>query len=389
MDLKDFRAGNLHKQLGFRSFMPERVNLEWIISDPQLNTLLAEANRFLGELNALSLYVPDVDFFITMHVTKEATESSRIEGTQTNIEEALLKIEALEPERRADWEEVRNYIDAINYAIDELDRLPLSNRLLRATHAILLRGVRGQHKMPGEFRTSQNWIGPSLAAATFVPPAQQEVPDLMGDLENFLNNDDIRVPDLVRIAIAHYQFETIHPFLDGNGRLGRLLITLFLVSNKLLARPTLYLSDFFEQNRLQYFDLLTAVRTQNRLQEWVRFFLVGVVETSRKGIATFQEILRLKEEVENRVLALGKRTPLARRLLRHLYSQPLVTANEVAAALQVSGPTANALIQELVRINILQELTGYKRNRIFSFTAYVRLFKRQADLLLEEAAATR
>lgn len=388
MDLKDFRAGNLRKQLGFRSFMPEPVNLEWIISDPQLNTLLAEANRFLGELNALSLYVPDVDFFITMHVTKEATESSRIEGTQTNIEEALLKAEALEPERRADWEEVRNYIDAINYAIDELGRLPLSNRLLRATHAILLRGVRGQHKMPGEFRTSQNWIGPSLAAATFVPPAQQEVPDLMGDLENFLNNDDIRVPDLVRIAIAHYQFETIHPFLDGNGRLGRLLITLFLVSNQLLARPTLYLSDFFEQNRLQYFDLLTAVRTQNRLQEWVRFFLAGVVETSRKGIATFQEILRLKEEVENRVLTLGKRAPLARKLLRHLYSQPLVTANEVAAALQVSGPTANALIQELVRIHVLQELTGYKRNRIFSFTAYVRLFKRQADLLLEEPIAT-
>jgi Fic family protein len=386
MDLKDFKAGNLRKQLGFRSFMPELVDLEWIISDPRLNTLLAEANRLLGELNALSLYVPDVDFFITMHVTKEATESSRIEGTQTNIEEALLRIEALEPERRADWEEVRNYIDAINFAIDELVRLPLSNRLLRATHAILLRGVRGQHKMPGEFRTSQNWIGPSLAAATFVPPAQQEVPELMGDLENFLNNDDIQVPDLVRIAIAHYQFETIHPFLDGNGRLGRLLITLFLVSNKLLARPTLYLSDFFEQNRLQYFDLLTAVRTQNRLQEWVSFFLTGVVETSRKGITTFQQILRLKEDAESRILLLGKRTSLARQLLRYLYSQPLVTANEVAAVLEVSSPTANVLIQELVRINILHELTGYKRNRIFSFTAYVRLFKRQADLLLEDAA---
>lgn len=386
MDLKEFKAGVSRKQLGFRSFMPEQVNLQWIISDPGLNTLLAEANRLLGELNALSLYVPDVDFFITMHVTKEATESSRIEGTQTNIEEALLKAEALEPERRADWQEVQNYIEAINFAIDELARLPLSNRLLRATHAILLQGVRGQHKMPGEFRTSQNWIGPSLQAATFVPPAQQEVPELMGDLESFLNNDDIQVPDLVRIAIAHYQFETIHPFLDGNGRLGRLLITLFLVSNRLLARPTLYLSDFFEQNRLRYFDLLTAVRTQNRLQEWVGFFLTGIVETSRKGIATFQQVLRLKEEVESQVLGLGKRGPLARQLLRHLYRQPLVTANEVAEALHVSGPTANALIQELVRLGVLHELTGYKRNRIFSFSEYVRLFKRQADLLAEPPA---
>lgn len=272
MDIRDYQAGHYCQQYEYKSFSPEPINHAWVISDGEIQRLLSDADRALGELNAFSQLVPNVDFFIRMHITKEATQSSRIEGTRTNMEEALLDEQDIDPEKRDDWEEVQNYTHAINAAISQLETLPLSNRLLRDTHRVLMQGVRGETKQPGEFRISQNWIGVSLKNAVFVPPHHKEVAELMSDLEKFIHNDQLQVSHLVKIAIAHYQFETIHPFLDGNGRLGRLMIALYLASFGLLHKPALYLSDFFERNKTEYVDRLMAVREGNKMKEWLVFF---------------------------------------------------------------------------------------------------------------------
>lgn len=261
MRLEDFQAGVFKQRYQHRSFSPALVNHAWTWADPKINTLLEQATQALGELNAFSLIVPDVDLFIRMHIIKEANTSSRIEGTQTEMGEDLLQKEQVAPEKRDDWQEVQNYVQAMNQAIAELERRPLSNRLLNQTHATLMADVRGEHKMPGEFRSSQNWIGgASLQDAVFIPPHEDEVADLMGDLEKFWHNENIDVPHLVRIAISHYQFATIHPYLDGNGRVGRLLITLYLVDKGLLSKPSLYLSDHLEKNKVAYYDALSPTR---------------------------------------------------------------------------------------------------------------------------------
>ena len=375
MKFETFKPGRWQQRLQYKSFEPVPVNHDWHWEDPQINVLLESANRALGELNAYSLIVPDIDLFIEMHVAKEAQTSSRIEGTNTGIDEALLPEEQIKPEKRDDWREVRNYIDAVNYAIAELKHLPLSNRLLRQTHAILMQGVRGQHKQPGEFRISQNWIGgSSLADAAFIPPHHESVPELMGDLEKFWHNESVTVPHLIRLAISHYQFETIHPFLDGNGRIGRLLIPLYLISYGLLAKPSLYLSDFFERNRGSYYDALTRVRISGDLIHWVRFFLRGVAETSAKGRDTFGKILTLRTDVEQRILTLGKRVPNARAALNLLYRRPFVSAADLEQHLGVSAPTAQALVKDLIRLGILTEITGQMRSRLYEFQPYFDLF---------------
>jgi Fic family protein len=375
MKLEQFKSGVWRQQHQYKSFSPVLVNQGWTWEDPQIHTLLEQANRALGELNAFSLIVPDIDLFIEMHVTKEAQTSSRIEGTQTGMNEALLSEDQIKPEQRDDWREVRNYIDAVNAAIKELESLPLSNRLLKNAHSVLMRGVRGEHKLPGEFRSSQNWIGgSSLADAVFIPPHQNEVPDLMGDLEKFWHNDAIKVPHLVRIAIAHYQFETIHPFLDGNGRIGRLMIPLYFVSHGLLAKPSLYLSDFFERNRASYYDALMRVRLSHDMLHWVRFFLTGVAETAAKGRDVFSAILKLRQELEHQTAGLGKRSALARSALQFLYRKPFVTAGQLESALSVSTPTANALIRDFLRLRILVEISGQQRGRVYLFERYLKLF---------------
>jgi len=375
MKFETFQAGVWQPRYQYKSFEPVPVDREWIWEDPTINTLLESANRALGELNAFSLIVPDIDLFIEMHIVKEAQTSSRIEGTQTGFDEALMSEDQIQPEKRDDWREVRNYIDAVNIAIAELKNLPLSNRLLKQTHEILLRGVRGEHKQPGEFRISQNWIGGSnLADAVFIPPHPDGVPALMGDLEQFWHNDKITVPHLIRVAISHYQFETIHPFLDGNGRIGRLLIPLYLVSHGLLAKPSLYLSDFFERNRASYYDALMRVRVSSDLIHWVRFFLSGMAETATKGREVFQQVLLLRTEVEHAVLGLGKRAANARQALNLLYRKPLVSAADLETALSISTPTANALIRDLQKLGILKEITGQQRGRAYAFDSYLRLF---------------
>ena len=378
MEISEFRAGEYEQQYEYRSFLPASINHEWRLSDPQIQTLLEEANRLLGELNAFSQLIPDVDFFIRMHITKEATTSSRIEGTQTNIEEALVDKGDLDPEKRNDWQEVHNYVQAINVAVEQLPHMPLSNRLLRETHAVLLQGVRGKHKQPGEFRTSQNWIGVSLKHATFIPPHHQHVPELMSDLEKFMHNDQIHVPHLLKIALVHYQFETIHPFLDGNGRLGRLLVVLYLVSFGILHKPALYLSDFFERHKGEYYDHLMAVRSTHKLEPWVRFFLLGIRETAALSIQVFKDILALKERIEREQMPTFhlRRQANAQALMRRLYQTPMVSIKAVAQLIQAQTNTAAALVDDFVKLGILQEFTGQKRSRLFVFHEYVRLFNR-------------
>jgi len=378
MEITRFKSGKNIKQYGYSSFSPELVNHEWLVNDAKLNRLLNDATRKLGELDAFSSMIPDVNFFVKMHITKEATQSSKIEGTRTSIEEAIQNEEYIDPEKRDDWQEVHNYINAMNYAIVQLDKLPVSNRLMKQTHKKLLHGVRGKHKSPGEFRASQNWIGGvSLKDATYIPPHHSEVLDLMSDLEKFLNNDELHAPPLIKIGIAHYQFETIHPFLDGNGRLGRLLITLFLVGNDILKKPALYLSDFFERNRTIYYDNLTAVRSKNNLLQWLTFFLTGVLEATENSIQTFHAIIKLRKDVEEKkIIKLGKRVPLAMDLMQYLYAKPIVDAAEVATFLKVNISTAHRLIQDLEKLKILKEQTGFKRNRVFVFEKYLELFNK-------------
>lgn len=377
MDIKDFKAGTYRTGHKYRYFLPEKINHSFFWTDKGINELLEQASLKLGELNAFSQFVPDIDMFIKMHITKEAVISSRIEGTQTNMEEALIDKPGIDPERRDDWQEVNNYVRAMNTAIEELNTLPLSNRLIKNTHKILLSSGRGEYKTPGEFRRSQNWIGgASLADATFIPPAHTELPELLSDLELFLHNTEIQIPHLIKIALAHYQFETIHPFLDGNGRIGRLLITLYLVSQGILDAPLLYLSDFFEKNKTLYYDNLTFVRTKNDLGQWIKFFLVGVIQTAEKGVDTLDKIVSLKKSIEEEsILLMGRRTKQGMVLFHQLFSQPVLTSKEVESMTGLSRKAANDLIKVFIEKNILKETTGYQRNRVFIFDEYMKLFR--------------
>ncbi len=381
MDVNDFQAGAYKKGYEYEYFVPNKINHSFHWTDEVINELLELASIKLGELNSFSNLVPDIDTFIIMHVYKEAVFSSRIEGTKTNIKEALIKEQEITPERRDDWQEVNNYVKAMNYAIEQLKTLPLSNRLIRNCHKILLSSVRGHHKNPGEFRKSQNWIGGvSISDAVFIPPHHSELPELLTDFELFLNNKDIKIPHLIRIAIAHYQFETIHPFLDGNGRIGRLLITLYLVSNNVLNKPVLYLSEFFERNKTLYYDNLSIVRTHNNLSQWIKFFLTGVIETATRSTNTLTEILKLKERTEKeKIITMGKRTKQGMALLHSLFTSPVVTIKDVRDITNLSVKAASDLVRAFVERNILIETTGHQRNRIFVFKEYLQCFEEQEN----------
>jgi Fic family protein len=292
------------------------------------------------------------------------------------MEEALLAKEDVALDKRDDWEEVQNYVKAMNQAIANLKKLPFSARLIRDTHKTLLQGVRGKHKQPGEFRQTQNWIGgATIKDAVFVPPVHTSVSDLMADLEKFVHDETRHFPELLKIALVHYQFETIHPFLDGNGRVGRLLITLYLVSKGILKRPVLYLSDFFERNRTLYYDNLMRVREKNDLLQWFKFFLVGIIETAKNSIATFDNILKLQQQVETRIRTLGSRTANAQKLVHYLYQRPLIDAAKVSAVTGISPASAYKLIVDLEKLGILKEITGGKRGKQYLFDAYLRLFR--------------
>ncbi len=372
--MESFNSGVHINQGYYNSFQPNSIDRDWRLTDMSVIALLSKADRHLGRLDMYSEYV-NLELFIRLHIAKEATQSSKIEGTRTNIEEAFLNVDEISAEKHDDWQEVQNYIAAMNEAIMMLRDLPFSSRLIKQTHKILLQGVRGANKLPGEYRSSQNWIGgATLNDAIFIPPVHTSLAELMSDLEKFAHNDLNQLPDLIKIGIIHYQFETIHPFLDGNGRIGRLMITLYLVNKGILKQPILYLSDFFEKHRTLYFDNLMRARINNDINQWMKFFLTGIIETAKKGVDTFDGILKLQKELEVKIKSLKNRSIDAQRVIDYLYTQPIIDVTKVEQIIGKSNVTAYKLLSSLESLHILTEISGDQRNRRYAFKEYLNLF---------------
>ncbi len=374
------RAGTYQRQpSGYRAFVPAPLPPQPpVILAGELQRLLSEADMALGRLDGSIQTLPNPDLFVFMYVRKEAVLSSQIEGTQSSLQD-LLAAEAqfLTPEIPKDVDEVINYVAAMNYGLARLSDLPVSVRLIREIHHKLLDGVRGARLAPGELRRTQNWIGPggcTLNEATFVPPPPDILPQTLGDLENFLHAQD-DLPLLIKIGLAHAQFETIHPFLDGNGRVGRLLITFLLCERGVLHKPVLYLSYYFRRHRQRYYDLLQAIRDRGAWEDWLQFFLRGVADVSVQATETSRRILALRETHRTAIADnLGYSAGNGHRVLERLYQRPILSVNEVRELTGTTYPAANALVERLVKIGILTEVTGQARNRRFRYDAYVRLF---------------
>jgi Fic family protein len=378
------RAGTYVMQpSGYRAFMPAPLPpVPAVQISGQVQQLLSEADLALGRLDGSIQILPNPDLFVYMYVRKEAVLSSQIEGTQSSLQD-LLAAEAkiLSADRPQDVGEVVNYVAAMNLGIERLKDLPVSMRLIREIHERLMRGVRGSHLTPGELRTTQNWIGPggsTLNEATFVPPPPHAVPESLGQLEKFLHNDS-PMPLLVRIGLAHAQFETIHPFLDGNGRVGRLLITFLLCEKKVLQKPVLYLSHYFKKHRQKYYELLQATRDTGDWESWIAFFLKGVVEVSAQAAETARRILALREDHRNAIADhLGRGAGNGHRVLEALYKHPIVSVNDVRELIGTTYPAANQLVDRLKQLGILVEITGQSRNRQFEYAPYIHLFNAES-----------
>jgi Fic family protein len=379
------RAGRrIAQPTGYRAFHPAPLPPQPPVRlEGGLQALLSQADRALGRLDGSIQTLPNPDLFVFMYVRKEAVLSSQIEGTQSSLQD-LLAAEAhvLAPDRPRDVDEVVNYVNAMNHGLHRLHELPVSVRLIREIHHRLLQGVRGARLTPGELRRTQNWIGPAgctLNEATFVPPPPYEVPIALGALENFLHADS-ELPQLIQIGLAHAQFETIHPFLDGNGRVGRLLITFLLCQREILIKPVLYLSHFFKQHRAEYYERLQAVRDAGDWEGWLAFFLRGVVGVSREATETARRILALREDHRARVTTgLGRAAGNGHKLLEHLYQRPIVSVADVEELTGTSYTAANNLVSRMVELGVLVEATGYRRNRLFRYQAYIDLFGESAD----------
>lgn len=374
------RAGRYIQQAtGYKAFIPAPLPPEPDIEfDGELRTLLSQADRDIARLDAIAALLPNPDLFVAMYVRHEAVLSSQIEGTQSTLEDVLAfeAHAAAQHDSPKDVEEVVNYVRAMNHGLTRLTELPLSLRLLREIHGELMRNVRGGEKSPGEFRTSQNWIGPSgstLPTASFVPPPPHELMNALGTLEKFLHEGKTTVPLLIRCGLAHAQFETIHPFLDGNGRVGRLLITLMLCEEGALSRPLLYLSVFLKAHRAEYYDRLTAIRQNGHWEPWLKFFLRGVSQTARAATRTAHDIVALRESHRTALL----KNPKALKLLDSLFQQPMVSPNHIAAIVGCTHPTAVKLARDLEARGWLREVTGYERNRLYRYQPYLDLFHRE------------
>jgi Fic family protein len=379
------RAGRYIAQpSGYRAFHPAPLPPQPPLQlEGELQALLSQGDHALGRLDGSIQTLPNPDLFVFMYVRKEAVLSSQIEGTQSSLQD-LLAAEAhiLAPDRPRDVDEVVNYVAAMNYGLARLQELPVSVRLIREIHERLLQGVRGMRLTPGELRRSQNWIGPAgctLNEASFVPPPPYEVPVALGALESFLHAES-ELPQLIQVGLAHAQFETIHPFLDGNGRVGRLLITFLLCQRGILGKPVLYLSHFFKQHRTEYYERLQAVRDSGDWEGWLAFFLRGVASVSREAAETARRILVLREDHRAKVTAgLGRAAGNGHKLLEHLYQRPIVSVADVQALTATTYTAANNLVSRLVALGILAEATGYRRNRLFRYQAYIELFGESGD----------
>lgn len=373
--MKNYISGKYIQKKGYKSFLPNSINDEFVFSDNNIFSLLEKANRYLGELNRYSMLVPDVNAFVKMYTVKESTASNSIEGTKTKVSDAVLPLKEIDLEKKDDWKEVHNYLKAINFAIKKLDKMPVSLRLIKDTHKILLSGVRGSYKLPGEIRKSQNWIGGTNPGnAHFVPPHFDDLPELLSDWEKFWHNKKLNVPVLVKIAICHYQFETIHPFLDGNGRIGRLIMVLQLIEKNILKFPVLYLSTFLNANRQSYFFALESVRTKNELDGWVSFILEGIITSAKNSIKILDKIIILRKNFEDQIVVLERRQKIAKEIIMCFFSQPAWEPKNIAKKLNIAFNTANSLLLKLEDLGILVEVTRTPRNRLFVMKKYVDLF---------------
>ena len=374
------RTGNYVNQLSgdlsYKAFIPNKLPFE-VKMDSDLQGLLSQADLALGRLDGVADILPNVDFFILMYLRKEATLSSQIEGTQATFVDVLkadAKIE--DSEIHKDVDEILNYISTLNFGIDKSQQLPLSLRLIRDMHRELLKGVRGEKKSPGDFRSSQNWVGGvNIQTATFVPPPHFYVMDLMGNIEEYLH-DKTPLPVLIKTGLVHAQFETIHPFLDGNGRMGRLLITYYLCEQGILREPMLYLSDFFKAHKSIYYDKLMDYRQKDDIEGWLKFFLQGVIETSQDAVETARKIIKLREESYSKVTSMGRSSEKGMILLKRLFKTPMVRVKDIEQIVGLENPNALALVSKFVSKGILDEITGKQRNRVYSFKDYIDIFNR-------------
>lgn len=375
------RAGywktNLSGEMAYQSFVPSPLPptppIE--ISEDILEQLI-KANSQLAILESVATRIPDVDLFVSMYVRKEALMSSQIEGTQATLEDVLDPL--IEDNTNRNVADVVNYIKATEYAIRRLHELPLCNRLLKETHAILMEGVRGQEKNPGEFRCSQNWIGgkgSTLRNAKYIPPSPDDMTEAMSDLEKYINADD-RLDGLIRAALIHYQFETIHPFLDGNGRIGRLLITLFLMEKKILTTPALYISYFLKKNRVEYYDRMTEVRSKGNYEQWVKFFLQALAESAKEAIAAIDELTALHDKNVDLVAGMGRASKNAMLVFRYLEANPIIEIGKTAEALGITFGTASNVVERLSSAGILEQTTTGRRNRTFAYKDYLAILRK-------------
>ena len=366
---------NLGGEAAYKSFRPAPLPPE-IDMDQDMAAALADAARALATLDTLSAYIPNMNLFVSMYVRKEALMSSQIEGTQATLEDVLDPL--IEQNANQNVADVINYVKATEYALERLNTLPLCNRLIKETHAVLMAGVRGQEKSPGEFRTSQNWIGAAgstLKTARYIPPTPEDMIEAMSDLEKYINSDDT-LDVLIQAALLHYQFETIHPFLDGNGRIGRLLITLFLMEKKALSTPALYISYYLKKNRVEYYDRMSEVRNKDNYEQWIKFFLLAVKESAEDAAQTIHALSRLHKENAQRIAQMGRAAKTAEMLFAYLEKNPIIDIKKTAADLSLSFSTVSGAVKRLADVGILMQTNNVSRNRVFAYEAYLKVLRK-------------